>query len=127
MFVLFILLQIQYRVSCTQWWTFSGTSCYVFLLQKIVASGDTDKDEGLDFEEFSKYLKEHEKKLRLTFKSLDKNEDGKIKVICMFLLSFEDTFWSTFGPLNQCDHLYHYYILPYRLALKSLYVKALRH
>lgn len=92
MFVLYILLQIQYRVSCTQWWTFSGTSCYVFLLQKIVASGDTDKDEGLDFEEFSKYLKEHEKKLRLTFKSLDKNEDGKIKVYCIiiFLLSFED-------------------------------------
>lgn len=59
--------------------------CYcVFLLQKIVSSGDTDKDEGLDFEEFSKYLKEHEKKLKLTFKSLDKNEDGKIKVYCMF-------------------------------------------
>uniref|UniRef100_A0A672R3Q4 Calcium-binding mitochondrial carrier protein SCaMC-1 n=1 Tax=Sinocyclocheilus grahami TaxID=75366 RepID=A0A672R3Q4_SINGR len=46
--------------------------------QKIVASGDTDKDEGLDFEEFSKYLKEHEKKLKLTFKSLDKNQDGRI-------------------------------------------------
>ncbi|XP_052441901.1 calcium-binding mitochondrial carrier protein SCaMC-1 [Carassius gibelio] len=46
--------------------------------QKIVASGDTDKDEGLDFEEFSKYLKEHEKKLKLTFKSLDKNQDGCI-------------------------------------------------
>lgn len=53
---------------------------FVFLWQKIFASGDTDKDEGLDFEEFSKYLKEHEKKLRLTFKSLDKNQDGKIKV-----------------------------------------------
>lgn len=57
--------------------------CYVFLLQKIVASGDTDKDEGLDFEEFSKYLKEHEKKLQLTFKSLDKNQDG-IKVYYVF-------------------------------------------
>ncbi|KAG1963700.1 calcium-binding mitochondrial carrier protein SCaMC-1 [Pimephales promelas] len=46
--------------------------------QKIVASGDSDKDEGLDFGEFSRYLKEHEKKLRLTFKSLDKNDDGRI-------------------------------------------------
>ncbi|KAG9351135.1 hypothetical protein JZ751_025025 [Albula glossodonta] len=46
--------------------------------QKIVSSGDSDKDEGLDFAEFSRYLKEHEKKLRLTFKSLDKNNDGRI-------------------------------------------------
>ncbi len=61
--------------------------CSVSLLQKIVASGDTDKDEGLDFEEFSKYLKEHEKKLQLTFKSLDKNQDGKIKVYYMFFCS----------------------------------------
>ncbi|XP_034439180.1 calcium-binding mitochondrial carrier protein SCaMC-1-like [Hippoglossus hippoglossus] len=46
--------------------------------QKIVSSGDKDKNEGLDFGEFSKYLKDHEKKLRLTFKSLDKNNDGRI-------------------------------------------------
>ncbi|XP_042339824.1 calcium-binding mitochondrial carrier protein SCaMC-1 [Plectropomus leopardus] len=46
--------------------------------QKIIFSGDKDKDEGLDFSEFTKYLKEHEKKLRLTFKSLDKNSDGRI-------------------------------------------------
>ncbi|XP_037106469.1 calcium-binding mitochondrial carrier protein SCaMC-1-like [Syngnathus acus] len=46
--------------------------------QKIISSGDQDQDEGLDFNEFSKYLKEHEKKLQLTFKSLDRNNDGKI-------------------------------------------------
>ncbi|KAK5869564.1 hypothetical protein PBY51_024270 [Eleginops maclovinus] len=46
--------------------------------QKIVSSGDQDKDDGLDLNEFSNYLKEHEKKLRLTFKSLDKNNDGRI-------------------------------------------------
>lgn len=48
----------------------------MILIQKIVSSGDSDKDEGLDFSEFTKYLKEHEMKLRLTFKSLDKNNDG---------------------------------------------------
>ncbi|KAM9790225.1 mitochondrial adenyl nucleotide antiporter SLC25A24-like isoform X1 [Syngnathus typhle] len=46
--------------------------------QKIVMSGDQNKDGSLDFQEFTKYLKEHEKKLRLTFKSLDKNNDGRI-------------------------------------------------
>uniref|UniRef100_A0A3Q4HT43 Solute carrier family 25 member 24 n=1 Tax=Neolamprologus brichardi TaxID=32507 RepID=A0A3Q4HT43_NEOBR len=48
--------------------------------QKIISSGDRNKDEGLDFSEFSKYLKEHEKKLQLTFKSLDKNKDGRIDI-----------------------------------------------
>lgn len=46
--------------------------------QKIVSSGDQNKDGSLDFNEFTKYLKDHEKKLRLTFKSLDKNNDGCI-------------------------------------------------
>uniref|UniRef100_A0A673ALM6 EF-hand domain-containing protein n=1 Tax=Sphaeramia orbicularis TaxID=375764 RepID=A0A673ALM6_9TELE len=46
--------------------------------QKIVSSGDQNKDGSLDFNEFTKYLKEHEKKLRLTFKSLDRNNDGRI-------------------------------------------------
>ncbi|KAG7487582.1 hypothetical protein MATL_G00025040 [Megalops atlanticus] len=46
--------------------------------QKIISSGDSDKDEGLDFAEFARYLKEHEKKMLLTFKRLDKNNDGRI-------------------------------------------------
>ncbi|KAG7239943.1 hypothetical protein INR49_028138 [Caranx melampygus] len=46
--------------------------------QKIVSSADQDNDDSIDFNEFTKYLKEHEKKLRLTFKSLDKNKDGRI-------------------------------------------------
>ncbi|XP_045904732.1 calcium-binding mitochondrial carrier protein SCaMC-1 [Micropterus dolomieu] len=46
--------------------------------QKIVSSADQDKNDGLDFTEFSSYLEEHEKKLLLTFKSLDRNEDGQV-------------------------------------------------
>uniref|UniRef100_A0A8C6PIE0 Solute carrier family 25 member 24 n=1 Tax=Nothobranchius furzeri TaxID=105023 RepID=A0A8C6PIE0_NOTFU len=47
-------------------------------LQEIISSGDDNKDDGLNFNEFSKYLMDHEKKLLLTFKSLDKNNDGQI-------------------------------------------------
>uniref|UniRef100_A0A3Q3A9N1 Solute carrier family 25 member 24 n=1 Tax=Kryptolebias marmoratus TaxID=37003 RepID=A0A3Q3A9N1_KRYMA len=48
------------------------------LQMKIISSGDQNKDDGLNFNEFSKYLRDHEKKLLLTFKSLDKNKDGCI-------------------------------------------------
>ncbi|XP_037828914.1 calcium-binding mitochondrial carrier protein SCaMC-1-like [Kryptolebias marmoratus] len=46
--------------------------------QKIVSTGDQNNDGCLDFNEFTKYLKEHEMKLWLTFKSLDRNDDGRI-------------------------------------------------
>lgn len=46
--------------------------------QKIVKAGDKDQDGRLDFEEFVHYLKGHEKKLRLVFKSLDKKNDGMV-------------------------------------------------
>ncbi|XP_006866045.1 PREDICTED: calcium-binding mitochondrial carrier protein SCaMC-1-like isoform X2 [Chrysochloris asiatica] len=47
--------------------------------KKIFTTGDINKDGMLDFEEFMKYLKDHEKKMKLAFKSLDKNNDGKIE------------------------------------------------
>ncbi|XP_012503960.1 PREDICTED: calcium-binding mitochondrial carrier protein SCaMC-1 [Propithecus coquereli] len=47
--------------------------------EKIFTTGDINKDGKLDFEEFMKYLKDHEKKMKLAFKSLDKNNDGKIE------------------------------------------------
>lgn len=51
--------------------------CTFVLFQKIVKAGDKDLDGQLDFEEFVHYLRDHEKKLRLVFKSLDKKNDGK--------------------------------------------------
>uniref|UniRef100_H3D982 EF-hand domain-containing protein n=1 Tax=Tetraodon nigroviridis TaxID=99883 RepID=H3D982_TETNG len=46
--------------------------------EKIVKDGDTNQDGALDFEEFSQYLRAHEKELRIMFSSLDRNKDGKI-------------------------------------------------
>ncbi|XP_061489863.1 mitochondrial adenyl nucleotide antiporter SLC25A24 [Rhineura floridana] len=47
--------------------------------KKIFRAGDTNQDDRLDFEEFTHYLKDHEKKMKIAFKSLDKNNDGVIE------------------------------------------------
>ncbi|XP_074485070.1 mitochondrial adenyl nucleotide antiporter SLC25A24-B-like isoform X2 [Sebastes fasciatus] len=47
-------------------------------LEKFVAAGDTNQDGVLDFEEFTQYLSTHEKELKLMFRSLDRNNDGRI-------------------------------------------------
>ncbi|XP_029994835.1 calcium-binding mitochondrial carrier protein SCaMC-3 isoform X2 [Sphaeramia orbicularis] len=47
-------------------------------LERIVEAGDTNQDGVLDFEEFSQYLRSHEKQLKLMFRSLDRNNDGQI-------------------------------------------------
>ncbi|KAL4648568.1 calcium-binding mitochondrial carrier protein SCaMC-3-like isoform X2 [Arapaima gigas] len=44
--------------------------------EEIVQAGDTNQDGQLDFEEFTQYLRAHEKELRLMFRSLDRNNDG---------------------------------------------------
>uniref|UniRef100_A0A8C0D5R2 EF-hand domain-containing protein n=1 Tax=Balaenoptera musculus TaxID=9771 RepID=A0A8C0D5R2_BALMU len=55
-----------------------GLHCTEGELRKIVQAGDKDLDGQLDFEKFAHYLQDHEKKLRLVFKSLDKKNDGRI-------------------------------------------------
>ncbi|XP_055081737.1 calcium-binding mitochondrial carrier protein SCaMC-1 isoform X2 [Periophthalmus magnuspinnatus] len=47
-------------------------------VEKIVAAGDTNQDGVLDVEEFMQYLRDHEKQLKIMFRSLDKNNDGRI-------------------------------------------------
>ncbi|XP_036389413.1 calcium-binding mitochondrial carrier protein SCaMC-3-like isoform X2 [Megalops cyprinoides] len=49
-------------------------------VEEIVREGDTNQDGELDFEEFIRYLRAHEKALRLMFRSLDRNNDGEIDV-----------------------------------------------
>uniref|UniRef100_A0AAY3ZVG3 EF-hand domain-containing protein n=1 Tax=Denticeps clupeoides TaxID=299321 RepID=A0AAY3ZVG3_9TELE len=48
--------------------------------EQIVRAGDTNADGQLDFEEFTQYLRAHEKRLHLMFHSLDRNNDGEIDV-----------------------------------------------
>uniref|UniRef100_A0A4W4EGG3 Solute carrier family 25 member 23a n=1 Tax=Electrophorus electricus TaxID=8005 RepID=A0A4W4EGG3_ELEEL len=45
--------------------------------EQIVKAGDTNQDGLLDYEEFTHYLRAHEKCLRLMFSSLDRNNDGE--------------------------------------------------
>ncbi|XP_017272560.1 calcium-binding mitochondrial carrier protein SCaMC-3 isoform X1 [Kryptolebias marmoratus] len=47
-------------------------------LERIVEAGDTNQDGVLDFEEFIQYLRNHERELKLMFRHLDRNNDGRI-------------------------------------------------
>lgn len=44
-------------------------------------TGDTNQDGVLDFEEFTQYLRSHEKQLKLMFSRLDRNNDGQSKLV----------------------------------------------
>uniref|UniRef100_A0A5F8GGZ3 Solute carrier family 25 member 24 n=1 Tax=Monodelphis domestica TaxID=13616 RepID=A0A5F8GGZ3_MONDO len=57
----------------------NAEGCHHTGMLKIFRAGDTNRDDQLDFEEFTKYLRDHEKKMKLAFKSLDKNNDGQIE------------------------------------------------
>ncbi|XP_035684285.1 calcium-binding mitochondrial carrier protein SCaMC-2-like isoform X4 [Branchiostoma floridae] len=46
--------------------------------QEILKKSDKDDDEEIEFAEFVKYMSEHQRKLKLTFDKLDKNNDGRI-------------------------------------------------
>ncbi|XP_048847690.1 calcium-binding mitochondrial carrier protein SCaMC-3b isoform X1 [Brienomyrus brachyistius] len=48
--------------------------------EQIVRVSDTNHDGQLDFEEFTQYLRAHEKELLFMFRSLDRNDDGQIDV-----------------------------------------------
>ncbi|XP_026077847.1 calcium-binding mitochondrial carrier protein SCaMC-3 isoform X3 [Carassius auratus] len=48
--------------------------------EQIVRAGDINLDGQLDFEEFTEYLRSHEKRLKLMFRSLDRNNDGQLDV-----------------------------------------------
>ncbi|KAF4021536.1 hypothetical protein G4228_013587 [Cervus hanglu yarkandensis] len=50
-----------------------------FAREDIYKTVDTNADSGLNFEDFMRYLKDHERKMTLAFNSLDKNDDGIIE------------------------------------------------
>lgn len=52
---------------------------------QIVKDGDTDHDGALDFEEFTQYLRAHEKELKIMFSSLDRNQDGRYQRVLQLL------------------------------------------
>ena len=45
--------------------------------QEVFEMGDRDRDGMIDFAEFVSYIINHEKKLKLAFKTLDYNSDGR--------------------------------------------------
>ncbi|XP_028408332.1 calcium-binding mitochondrial carrier protein SCaMC-2-like [Dendronephthya gigantea] len=49
-------------------------------LEKIMSLGDQSKDGCLSFDEFLKYMSDHERKLWLVFKSIDTDDNGEISI-----------------------------------------------
>ena len=49
----------------------------MFCLQDIIQKADSNDNQEMDFGEFSKYMQEHERQLKLAFSDLDRNKDGK--------------------------------------------------
>ncbi|XP_038570009.1 calcium-binding mitochondrial carrier protein SCaMC-1-like isoform X3 [Micropterus salmoides] len=68
-------------LNCGQGWQaedfpeapWRGSLCF-----QMVQAGDTNQDGVLDFEEFTQYLRTHEKQLKIMFSNLDRNNDGQI-------------------------------------------------
>lgn len=48
----------------------------LFHFQRFIRNSDSDKSGDVGLGEFIKYLREHERNLRLQFSHLDKNKDG---------------------------------------------------
>ena len=49
---------------------------YLCMLQQIMTLGDQNLDGHMSFEEFVKYVTDHQKKLWIVFKSIDQDGSG---------------------------------------------------
>lgn len=54
---------------------------WILAVQRLLGRVDADGNQEVDIREFLNYISEHEKKLWLTFKDLDKNNDGEYGLV----------------------------------------------
>ena len=66
---------------------------------------DTDQDGKIDFNEFLRYIEEHEQKLKLHFRKIDTNQDGRF--IQYFELCHDKTDTNQDGRFIQYFELCH--------------------
>ena len=74
--VAFDMPHFSFPSSCSLLVSCSSVFLFLSRLQKFLGRVDADGNEQVDIREFINYVAEHEKKLWLTFKDLDKNNDG---------------------------------------------------
>ncbi|XP_075396387.1 mitochondrial adenyl nucleotide antiporter SLC25A24-like [Tenrec ecaudatus] len=67
------IMELQRGLKDLEAWFTTGSE------QAFFKAADINKDLQLDFEEFVQYLQQHEKNMKLAFKSLDTNNDGVIE------------------------------------------------
>lgn len=52
----------------------------------MMTKADKDASAEINFSEFVEYMAEHERKLKLAFSDLDRNQDGQLSVYLLYLL-----------------------------------------
>jgi len=54
----------------------------------MLTKADKDRSASISFAEFVEYMREHERKLKLAFSDLDRNNDGKAVVAAFVKMSY---------------------------------------
>ena len=80
------MLNWYIKHGCIISWLVSHLLLTLFV-QAILRKADTNQSADISFPEFVEYMREHERKLKLAFSDLDRNNDGMAVAAFVWLLN----------------------------------------